>query len=210
MGPGESEERSGRTQTSVRSTMGQSIEHAGDQVGNLRPNNWITLRARNFGRSLVQQCQEHSCNQIRRIRFDNPRVSQRCEHPAYCAERVAKLYLAPCLRTDDLRCLDEGYALYVGRRTKINQLLESDSQTAPGVAFISRGRCSEYLRFQLFGNGLEEALLAGEMMVDGASRDPRIAGNACEVCPRIALSGEVFSRDRQQGRPSRLQICLPA
>src|SRR5215471_9399268 len=120
MGPGESEERSGRTQTSVRSTRGQSIEHAGDQVGNLRPNNWITLRARNFGRTLVQQCQEHAGDKICWIGFDNPRVAQRCKHAAHRAERVAKLYLAPCLRTDDLRRLDKGYALYVGHPANID------------------------------------------------------------------------------------------
>jgi hypothetical protein len=52
----------------VCSTSRQSIEHAGDQVGNLRPNNWITLRACNFGRSLVQQRQERARDKIRWIR----------------------------------------------------------------------------------------------------------------------------------------------
>jgi hypothetical protein len=198
------------TQKSVRSRSGQSIEYAGDQVGNLRPNDGITLRARNFGRSLVQQRQEHACEKICWIRFDNPRIAQRRKHPAHCAECVTKLYLAPCLRTDDLRGLDEGYPLDIGCRAKVDQLLESNSQTAPRVTFISRGRGGKYLGFQLLCNRLEEAFLAGEMMVDGAGRDSRIAGNPCEVCPRIAFSREVFSGDSQQSRPGRLQIRLPA
>ena len=106
-----------------------------------------------------------------------------------------QLDLAPFLRADDLRRFDENDALDILRGADIDQRIEAGAQALPHVGGVTGRRRLEDFHFELFGDGAEQALLVGEMMVDRTGCYAGVGSDLVDFRSGIAVTREMLAGD---------------